>query len=313
MIALAVLAILGIVGYAGLEATKLPGFCGLCHQMTDFYLSWQEAAHKDFTCIDCHEGEGTAGFFYHILDSSVSLVGWITGNYEVPLVGFLPDVWCLKCHEEVLENDVVTANGIRMSHSEPNDEAWNCIDCHSGVAHPEATAWPTFPQMEDCFYCHDGQRAPFACGQCHTEDVTGERSSTHRLPNFRGKTHVVLGRNSPFNCRPCHGEKVGADPCLECHNLALPHPADFLTSHGPLVAAGTVNCAECHKDRDFCIDCHKLEMPHPQTFVVAHIAIVEERGDEICFRCHTDKDCNDCHGEHPDNTGHPEIEEDNER
>ncbi|MBS3909869.1 MAG: NapC/NirT family cytochrome c [Actinobacteria bacterium] len=307
------LVILVIAGYASLEITALPAFCKLCHQMTPFYLSWQEAPHKDFACIDCHEGEGVAGFVYHLLDSSVSIVGWVTGDYEEPIVGFLPDVWCLKCHEEVVGQPVVTANGIRMSHSEPKADAWNCIDCHSGVGHPKGTAWPTFPRMEDCFYCHDGKRASFACGVCHTRDVTGLPSGSHGAPNFRQETHVVLGRGSLFNCRPCHGAQAGADPCFECHRLSLPHAADFVTAHGELVRTDKVDCSDCHKDEGFCGNCHGLEMPHREGFVVDHIDIAQEREDELCLRCHTQKDCIDCHGQHPENTGHKTIEGKDER
>jgi hypothetical protein len=297
-----VIAILLVIFFTlnlALELTKLPFVCGGCHQMRNFYLSWQEAPHRKQTCVDCHAGEGVAGLAYHFIDTGVSFTGWIrsylTGEVKKPLVDFIPDIWCLKCHQQVLKKTVASKHKkIRMSHKEPHKAGYKCIDCHSETAHPKATAYPTTPKMEECFTCHKSGQGSTYCRKCHLENVKGEKPRRTHRGKWRQITHQLWGFNNKVICQPCHGKK----PCLSCHNLELPHPKNFLTTHGELVLDKKVDCKQCHKN-DFCFNCHQLEMPHASNWNLNHANFVQEKTDQVCKKCHLSRECKDCHDKHP--------------
>ena len=53
-----------LAGYGGLHWMESPAFCGqVCHTpMQPQFTAWQDASHARVACVECHIGEGAAGF-----------------------------------------------------------------------------------------------------------------------------------------------------------------------------------------------------------------------------------------------------------
>ncbi len=53
-------------------------------------------------------------------------------------------------------------------------------------------------------------------------------------------------RSDPALCSKCHG----ADSCVQCHGVVLPHPAAFIASHFVYAAREGAVCVKCHGNND---------------------------------------------------------------
>jgi hypothetical protein len=85
--------------------------------------------------------------------------------------------------------------------------------------------------------------------------------------------------------------------CAKCHVVAVPHPAQFVRSHGETALAQREACKKCHPETS-CSLCHGMEMPHPAKFASAHPKTVKAKGERPCLKCHLKADCDGCHVAH---------------
>ena len=141
-----IIVILGGTGVGLVKAADNPAMCAVCHNMDDYYNSYNEEgllAHKhaeaDVTCHDCHTEP--------ITESINKGVKYITANYEEHLEkrDFGTREFCLECHDF----DEVKTN--------TNFEESNPHDSHNG-------------EME-CNVCHNmHQESEVMCQECHTFD-----------------------------------------------------------------------------------------------------------------------------------------------
>ncbi len=52
------LGLLIVVLLLAMQASSTPRFCGSCHIMKPYYLSWQQSRHNRIACIECHISPG---------------------------------------------------------------------------------------------------------------------------------------------------------------------------------------------------------------------------------------------------------------
>jgi hypothetical protein len=91
----------------------------------------------------------------------------------------------------------------------------------------------------------------------------------------------------------CHEKSF----CLTCHPVEMPHPKEWMTTHGlDVVAKGSTVCTNCHEPNE-CASCHGMPMPHPADWGTAHPAAAKEKPGE-CTMCHVKEDCDVCHQIH---------------
>lgn len=239
-----------VVGYVG---TAQDQYCVTCHEgvageaglsadeSTDTALP--ETPHASVSCVACHEAGQITGVAANTIDRTRHLVKQLTGA-PVPADAVVDSSACLRCHDDILEEAVETADTrIRMSHREPVEAGLVCTGCHDDVAHGQEAGVKA--GMVTCLRCHDGEQATAECGTCHLADVG------YSTIDKRVFTAVNLPPIS--DCGGCHDQ----EKCDACHGFRMPHPQDFLDGEHARYAGFDLKekCYACHVRVD-CDRCH---------------------------------------------------------
>jgi len=248
-----------------------------------------------------------------------------------PSVGILIDhkkhsekgVDCTLCHNRIAHNEdfeLTLRNpdtGVPNRKHEPFMGMTACFRCHSQGETPEG-----------------GLKAPGACPACHpagfelkppshsqagfypeghaklasveTSRVRGaaakvaheEEVASERQHDASESLGAELPRVETINeCNTCHAEKF----CTDCHGLPMPHPEDFMKSHGTLGKKSPKTCSRCHGNAiTFCDECHhgsSMNVPYVagDKWGTEHPKTVTRVGASICFNCHNPTFCANCH------------------
>lgn len=277
-----------------------PKFCGTCHGQE--YKSWKKSGHRASACNSCHRRPGFTGIMTQRIDMIRMVAKYRLRSDFEPSGTPIVNKSCLRCHANLISRSM-SKNGIRMSHLEPDEAGYRCVDCHGGTAH--GTDKPNIKRysMGTCLSCHNGDQTQ-KCETCHVETTPLERrqvSTAWRITH--GKNWRKLhGMADLKTCVACHRS---GDYCRRCHQTEMPHPETWANVHGEQARASLKSCKVCHTT-GFCYDCHGLEMPHPNSFLKQHPSIEKKVGQETCNRCHQPDSCNVCHSLHI----HPGIKPD---
>ena len=300
----AILLTLMVVGIgAAFAATSTAQFCSSCKSHVPYVVEYEKSAHRNVNCEQCHTKPGPLFFLTSKLEALQQPLAQITGDYETPILGYVVNQSCRRCHTNKTLFKPVSKSGIRVQHKHLIEAGFLCMRCHSTVAH--GTAVPagsrTYPVMEQCLICHnnkykapDGTVASARCDLCHTKRDYGAIPSSHKSSDWSTR-HGAVGVLS--TCSACHIKK---DSCTSCHDgFLMPHPSNWLYSHGPQSESrGRQSCAKCHEIKAYCKACHAERMPHPSGFLGNHFKVVARTGAPSCFNCHTLDNCQACHEQH---------------
>lgn len=318
-----------VFGIASAAAVR-PGFCGVCHG--EQLQSVQAAEHASVSCDACHAGSSLFG----LVESRLSLVEMgishvISGGDS--LESKVSNQTCRGCHEKQI-SEMVTAEGLKMSHRAIVKENWSCTRCHATSGHGAGGVRLTGYNMDMCLGCHSTNPANRAtCIVCHNED--GNREGQPATPGVRGTTDAVevsapdpsqtkadalkplkpkrpeRSFSTPWevthgpeaerthgmgNLQTCKACHV-AQYCVDCHKMELPHPPNFIGRHGSSLTEKhytPADCASCH-EQSSCDSCHGLPMPHPGGFLKDHAETTGKLGQQACFTCHKERTCESCH------------------
>jgi cytochrome c nitrite reductase small subunit len=298
-----VLTVVVVLIGASLAATSTPRFCSSCKSHVPYVQTYQRSAHRGVNCEQCHSKPGPFFFLTAKMEALQQPIAQLTGDYQKPIVGFVLNQSCRRCHNNDLLFHPVSKNGIRVQHKHLIEAGFLCMRCHSTTAH--GTAIPpgsrTYPSMDQCLICHNnryttatGQVATARCDLCHTKPPSGAQPVSHKDPAWP-KRHGSIGILS--TCSACH---IGKDACSKCHNgVQMPHDATWIAQHGATVKAeGRGVCAQCHDTKDYCQTCHQVKMPHPSDWIGKHPATTARKGTGTCFNCHVVANCQACHAVH---------------
>ena len=286
-----------------LAATSTARFCGACKSHIPYVEEWTRSAHDGVNCEQCHTKPGPLFFLTAKLEALQQPLAQITGDYETPILGYVLNQSCRRCHTNKTLFKPVSKSGIRVQHRHLVAAGFLCMRCHSTAAH--GTAVPvgsrTYPVMEQCLICHnneykaaDGTVATSRCDLCHTKRDYGAIPVSHKSPEWSTR-HGAVGVLS--TCSACHLKK---DSCTKCHSgILMPHPDSWLYGHGAEAESrGRQTCAQCHDVKRYCKTCHQVQMPHPGDFVASHFLAVARTGAPTCFNCHVLDNCQACHEQH---------------
>lgn len=263
-IALAVLLGVILLGVAFDVSTASPSLCASCHEMEARHASWAASEHVKVDCVQCHQAP-TAWY---------ELPQRVAGRIEL----LARDI---AAHNAGEYTDPVDAPGGKAS---PIEDA-TCLQCHS--ANRQATSG--YRILID--HVEHAERNG-SCVSCHVRTAHPEEERSAALSFMR-------------QCFTCHGTDeypdapVACDACHPTDYKLLPQShdvADWLTEHPAALKADPNGCAMCHQ-QSFCDDCHGVEIPHPANWAVAHSKVADERGRDVCARCHgAGPDlCTSCH------------------
>ncbi len=293
---------------ASLAATSTPQFCSTCKSHVPYVKVYQQSVHRGVNCEQCHSKPGPFFFLTAKLEALQQPIAQLTGDYQKPIVGYVLNQSCRRCHNNDLLFHPVSKNGIRVQHKHLIEAGFLCMRCHSTVAHGNAvpSGSRTYPSMDQCLICHNnhytdaaGQVATARCDLCHVKPPPGALPLTHRDPTWP-KRHGSIGILS--TCTACHVKK---DACSRCHNgVEMPHDALWIQKHGATVKAlGRKVCSQCHDVKTYCHTCHQVAMPHPVGWIGKHPQATVRSGTGTCFNCHLVANCQACHEQH--STGQP--------
>ena len=187
---------------------------------------------------------------------------------------------CKQCHisEEVLEPFPNPPRKLIFNHKlHVEGQSLECTVCHKGLEKVEYASPANLPDMAVCADCHNNEKAPQTCAECHPADFV-------LLPeNHQGdwrREHALVARMGDDNCVMCHTKS----DCQECHQGAplisgksgagrfgpdLPslhsqkgqvsqrvHDLNYVYTHGMDAKGKVADCQACHEVTQFCTECH---------------------------------------------------------
>ena len=109
--------------------------CANCHVMSDHFDAWIKSSHHAVaTCNDCHAPHGSiaAKLWTKGVNGFNHSVAFTTGRFHEPIRmtqrnRSVTESTCRYCHQDVVH---------AIDRLPREDQALECIRCHSGVGHP---------------------------------------------------------------------------------------------------------------------------------------------------------------------------------
>ncbi len=210
---------------------------------------------------------------------------------------------CPDCHSRF--DASVGRDGVLVStfaHGFHLDSGASCPDCHVVPTHREDGI--VKPTMAKCFACHSQDEAgapPGACDACHPPDfrlVPASHADPDWLPPLERlgtveAVHSIEGQGGPEECSVCHD----ADFCIDCHEVEMPHPADWTAAHPETARdVGEGACGNCHAARTLCNECHHAGFVAGDVpWAKQHRNVIAQNGVLPCLQCHSSTTCAHCH------------------
>ena len=170
---------------------------------------YDKSAHRDVNCEQCHTKPGPFFFLTSKLEALQQPIAQITGDYEKPILGFVLNQSCRRCHTNENLFKTISTGGIIVNHEHLIEAGFLCQRCHSTTAHGDAIpeGSRTYPVMEQCLICHnneytapDGTVATSRCDQCHAKRGYGATPGVARA--------VRLGHAPRRHRRPLHLQRL---------------------------------------------------------------------------------------------------------
>jgi nitrate/TMAO reductase-like tetraheme cytochrome c subunit len=316
-----------------LAATSSRAFCAAapCHAIqADALTAYENSSHSEISCLACHMpvNADPVTFLGHKVEVGVAgIVGVVEGmdppiNPESELAmntKYMPEDRCTQCHSA--NRRLTPSKGIIIDHAVHSKSGVTCTQCHNRIAHDEtgikltkgAKPHEDFMKMEACFRCHDlegKKKAGGDCKLCHTATFV-LKPAAHLEPGFYAKYGASTGHAKAAKadttgryCSSCH---IRSKFCDGCHGMTLPHPKDFIKTHGPAGKSTPAVCANCHakssstsSGTEFCNACHHKQGDSSKPWIPQHFVVVAAQGANSCFECHNPTFCAHCHVQGPD-------------
>lgn len=247
--------------------------CNTCHQRQEILpdiAALAGSSEKNYSCYDCHNGDGTTGSNPKAPVHSADYSGQQMAVMDV-------HTSCADCHTPgttyAAVIDTIIADG--------RSDSYSCTECHTDLSSGHQAAFEGV-QYEDttafhlkCTDCHnetyksvitglkedvkDGNG--YDCSACHLEN--NDQGMSPYYPVHQADGEQIPGYH-PLSCETCHGVvdgqyRIDIDPirdnvpvpgysCSACHgDIATMHQSTTDLSMTDLIAADKpVDCSWCH-------------------------------------------------------------------
>lgn len=197
-----------LAGYGSLHWMESPTFCGqVCHTpMHPQFTAWQAASHSQVACVNCHVGEGAAGFVHAKLAGVRQLVHVMTDSVPKPIPpgGDLPSVeqTCLNCHRPGGTGPDLIRTFRAFTDDEANSETTTVMQMHMGTS-PSSTRsihWHADPANRVEYVATDATREtiPYVKVTNASGQVKEYRAADTTDEMISGGTRRTM------DCRDCH-------------------------------------------------------------------------------------------------------------
>lgn len=199
---------------------------------------------------------------------------------------------CNFCHYDGVYKDFAPVKKeILFSHKKHVGQKIECTQCHTGIEKVKYSSDAInggFPNMQNCYTCHDGKKQVNNCEACHT-NLTNLKPKDHLNSNYLNEHKLVYDAatgNNNSNCMMCHSNPF----CENCHQpakykgentkgnfyapyytkdfatrtdraslqkLTTVHDLNYQFTHGLDARQKSFECKTCHDPVDFCASCHQ--------------------------------------------------------
>jgi predicted CXXCH cytochrome family protein len=235
---------------------------------------------------------------------------------------------CSRCHVPLATAAVIPLDRVARFPTPPSHDAADFLSAHGPGARSSNASCSVCHARENCERCHANadQLAPVVA---LSRDARAAALTTGRAPVYPrpathdvewALTHGTSAQADGAGCANCHTQP----DCTACHRsphgatrreiAGLPeigpagggmtpaatrrvHAADIVSAHGRAAASGSLECAQCHAQRE-CATCHagaESRAFHAANFVERH-AMDAFAGGGSCQSCHTAETfCRSCH------------------
>jgi hypothetical protein len=205
-----------LAGYGSLHSMESPQFCGqVCHTpMQPQFSAWREASHGRVACVECHIGEGAAGFAHAKLSGVRQLVQVATNSYPRPIppgahmpAGKQAET-CSGCHQP----GRAASDQIRVireyADDEGNSETTTVLQMHLSptASTPHAIHWHADPSHRVEYVASDAER---------------QKIPYVRVTDGNGQVKEYVTADAPEQVSQS-GARRTMD-CVDCHNT-VGHP-----------------------------------------------------------------------------------------
>lgn len=228
------------------------------------------AGKRHASCAACHETPGFAGLVPNVATRTRMLVDRLGGR-PAPASAIVDSADCIACHADVTAKTVASARGVRMSHAEPIAQGMTCTECHPATGHSARRTY----SMSTCVTCHGTSARLSECSTCHIADPLDPNAGAVARSKESSQTLGSGKVTYPvvFIDRPsCEGCHDLVKQCDSCHGTRMPHTIAFVKGlHAREAAFGRkVKCQKCHTMKD-CSQCHvTFVQGHGPNWDVAH-------------------------------------------
>ena len=313
-------ALLLLSAYA-LKLTSHPMFCSSCHNMDEFYATWQHSSHKNVACTDCHFDPGPTALVEGKIAGLVQVVKYVSHSYAPKPHAMISNESCMRpgCHAEMdHEKETYLFHGrIKFRHDKhlngsPRGKTLNCVSCHGYTGMGEHISIT----KTTCLTCHfyDRKSKPVATGQCTTCHSLPDKPVTFMGQEFKHRKFLAGKEN--VRCEHCHNQvtqgagAISPTRCRSCHSNKPREIGDHDEFHITHVSKGHFDCLQCHDEikhgthpmaqdllaKGNCKSCHSGERHTVQERIYAGTAIPEMKpmpdpmykAGVACGGCHTD-------------------------
>lgn len=241
------------------KITAHPKFCTSCHNMGQYYASWQHSSHKDVACVECHYEPGVGNEIQGKMAGMIQLVKYVSHAYDSKPHAEISNASCMRsgCHADmdhnkqaVLFHGKVKFNHERHLSGHPRGKELNCVSCHGQVVEGEHI---TVAETA-CITCHFYGRGthPVAAGECLTCHTVPQQKVVFMEQPFSHKD--FLKGKTDARCEHCHSQvtqgdgHVSATRCQSCHLKRMPDIEDQEKFHLQHVSVGHFDCLQCHDE-----------------------------------------------------------------
>lgn len=258
---LLIVALFGVVAAAayGIKITGHPKFCVSCHNMEDYYVSWEHSSHSTVACVACHYEPGVAATVTGKAHGMVQLVQYIAGSYGTRPHGEISSASCQQkgCHAAIANDsrtlmlyDKVKFRHDRHLSEHPRGKALNCVSCHGQTVEGQHIS----VSKTTCLTCHfyDAGDQGVGASTCQTCHVVPDQPVTFVDEPFSHQGFLTGDRD--VTCLHCHSQvtqgngAVSRAKCRSCHLKEHGEVTDQEEFHLIHVSEGHFDCLKCHEE-----------------------------------------------------------------
>ena len=281
------LVLLMLVGYAGWNAVDPERSCASCHEIVPSLEIWQQSAHREVGCADCH-GTALANGLHSVKEKAGMVFTHMKSDRTEPAVGLdeqgVLEVMeaCVRCHRD--EQKSWQAGGhsatyadifLNEKHNRMERPYPGCFRCHgmyydgniASLVEPISTTgpWKLIREGQSelpvipCLVCHPIHMENETMGTPGTMDdpaaIFYERQERNALTGlYLRSDHMHLRADMLPVPEMYAGEEavlVSDDPvqhiCMQCHAPNWEHQAGTEDDRTPVGVHEGISCRACHQ------------------------------------------------------------------